>query len=404
MRASIDKLTLPEGEAPTDFDSAPRTSGSSAVAAHPSSEQFLDSPSRDSTSFDSPPEAPLPAPPPRRQVAPDRSDDLLVAPKAVVSCYGFFDYVFSEVGVVDLTEGIYHGDPATPYETAQRNQIDYLLDQVGCGPGSRILDIGCGYGTLVKRAMERGAEAIGITISAEQVKRCRRQGLDVRLMNYRHLPDDWSGCFDGIVANGSLEHFVQPGDLALGLADPLYQEFFAVCHRLLDPKSPSRRLATTAIHLGTGAPRMSAAELRQSPYSFGWGTPKFHYALLQRAFGGSYPERGQLARAADPCFKLVAEVDGTQDYDWTSDEWFRRIYATLRTWNRGPRMVGRMLRYLLAHPRHGTAMLLCLFVARSWSWQFRGDDPPMRLLRQTWQWQPSSKCGSASERLPRKPR
>lgn len=338
-----------------------------------------------------------------RRLPPYRPDDLTVAPRTVVSCYGFFDYVFSQCQIVDMTEGIYHGDPATPYDEAQRNQIDYLLDEIGCARGSRILDIGCGYGTLVEAAAARGAEAVGITISPEQMKRCRARGLDVRLMNYRHLPDEWSGYFDGVVANGSLEHFVQPGDLAKGHADSLYRELFTICHRLIHPDSPSRRFATTAIHLHEGSPRLSPAELRKSPWLLGWKSPKFHYALLQRAFGGSYPELGQLERCAAPCFKLAREIDGTLDYHWTSEEWMRRIYAALRSWSRGPRMVARMAKYLLAHPRHGLAMIACLFLAESWQWQFRGERPPMRLLRQTWQWQPRPGCVAGAER-PRKPR
>ncbi len=354
-----------------------------------------------------PPASPSPAShePDQRRLSPYRPDDLTVAPRAVVSCYGFFDFVFSECNILDLTEGIYDGDPSLPYEEAQRRQINYLLDEIGCGPGSRILDIGCGYGTLVEAATQRGAEAIGITISPQQVKRCRQRGLDVRLMNYRHLPDDWNGYFDGIVANGSLEHFVQPSDLEKSLADSLYRGLFTICHRLINPESPSRRFATTSIHLHGPSPRFAATELRKSPYSFRWGSPKFHYAILQRAFGGSYPELGQLAACANPCFKLVREVDGTVDYDWTTDEWFRRIYKTMRSWTRGPRMFANLTSYMLAHPRHGLAMLMALFFAESWRWQFQGDPPPMRLLRQTWQWQPRANCiANANVSRVRKPR
>lgn len=68
----------------------------------------------------------------------------MVAPrKTVVTCYDMLDMVL-RAGVRDLTEGVYYGDAATPYEEAQQNQANHLLDQARCHHGSRLLDIGCG--------------------------------------------------------------------------------------------------------------------------------------------------------------------------------------------------------------------------------------------------------------------
>ena len=53
-----------------------------------------------------------------------------------------FDKFFPTVGLLDYTEGIYAGEPATPFDVAQRRQIDYVLDEAGCAAGTRILDVG----------------------------------------------------------------------------------------------------------------------------------------------------------------------------------------------------------------------------------------------------------------------
>jgi cyclopropane fatty-acyl-phospholipid synthase-like methyltransferase len=299
----------------------------------------------------------------------------------VVTCYDLLDLAIDSAGgnIEDFTEGIYENDPTTPYPIAQTNQHQYLLDQIGCRCGSRLLDIGCGYGRLIEAAARRGARASGITISPVEVARCRRKGLDVRLLDYRDLGHDFNARFDGLVANGSAEHFVQPQDAAAARADEIYRGFFATCHRLLDPQSDTARLATTTIHFGRV--RIDPSAMRHHPFHFRWGSDEFHYSLLVHGFGGFYPLPGQLARCAQGYFELVRQVDGTRDYELTSEHWLRVLRRSLLA---SPRFFGRLLGKLVCYPRQATLLLACLVVAQSWNWQFRGNDPPMRLLRQTW--------------------
>src|SRR5687768_4694155 len=77
----------------------------------------------------------------------------------VVDCYSVFDHFFPALGFTDLTDGMYDGDPARPYEAAQARQAEVLLDRAGVGPGTRLLDIGCGYGRVLRAAEARGATA-----------------------------------------------------------------------------------------------------------------------------------------------------------------------------------------------------------------------------------------------------
>lgn len=284
------------------------------------------------------------------------------------------------VGIRDLADGEFLPTDRTLEQGIER-QLNYLLDQVGCvQPGFRLLEIGCGYGHLLRLAKERGAEAVGVNISPEQVHHCQRQDLRVFCCSYRNLLDaeDWHGRFDGVIANGSLEHWVQPEDVQQGRMDDIYRESFAIVHRLLDPSVPNARYVTTAIHvLRDVRPEYLLTPWRQQPR----GTDRRHFSLLHQWMGGYYPVPGQLAACATPYFELLTEMDGSQGYKTANDIRLRRMFRGLYT---SPKMLWRIARACIRHPRVTRTMIQSYFLEQSWDWQFRGDHPPMQLLRHTW--------------------
>jgi len=299
----------------------------------------------------------------------------------VVNCYSAIDRFFPACGLYDLTEGIYDGNPETPYEQAQRNQHDYLLDRIRCGPGQHVLDIGCGYGTLLERIRDRGAVGVGITISNEQAAHCHNKKLDVRLRDYRAIPKEWERQFDGVIANGSIEHFVQPADAVAGRVDEIYRHLFATVYRLINSNSTDRRFATTTIHFLSKPTHPNV--LLKLPLVFPKGSDDFHWSVLGHGWGGYYPEIDQLRRCADGYFDLIEEVDGTEDYRLTSNEWLRRIRRALLSW----RLVNIAIRSIPVFarcPGQLATLLLTVIRSESWNWQFRPPGPPTKLLRQIW--------------------
>ncbi|GAA4122687.1 class I SAM-dependent methyltransferase [Knoellia locipacati] len=102
-------------------------------------------------------------------------------------------------------------DRATDLDAAQDNKYRLVFDKLGLKAGDRLLDIGCGWGGMVRYAARRGVHAIGVTLSKEQAvwaqEAIEREGLthlaSVRHDDYRNVTE--SG-FDAISSIGITEH------------------------------------------------------------------------------------------------------------------------------------------------------------------------------------------------------
>jgi cyclopropane-fatty-acyl-phospholipid synthase len=107
----------------------------------------------------------------------------------------------------------YFETPGTTLDEAQEAKLDLICRKLRLAPGMRLLDIGCGWGSLVMFAAERyGVEAVGITLSEAQARwsgdEIRRRGLDgrvrVEVRDYRDVAA--LGTFDAVASVGMFEH------------------------------------------------------------------------------------------------------------------------------------------------------------------------------------------------------
>ena len=98
-------------------------------------------------------------------------------------------------------------------EAAQRRKVDRLLDQAGVREGTRLLEIGTGWGELAIRAAQRGAQVRTITLSVEQQALARQRITEagyadrvrVDLCDYRALLDEPPAAYDAVVSVEMIE-------------------------------------------------------------------------------------------------------------------------------------------------------------------------------------------------------
>ena len=107
--------------------------------------------------------------------------------------------------------GYWTSEDAT-LEDAQRAKLDLIARKLGVTPGSRHLDIGCGWGSLSLHLAEHyGAQVLGVTISKEQkafidariAERGLQDRVEIRLQDYREVPERG---FDSVTSIEMGEH------------------------------------------------------------------------------------------------------------------------------------------------------------------------------------------------------
>lgn len=201
-------------------------------------------------------------------------------------------------------------DPET-LEAAQRRKLRHHLEQARVGPGSRVLDIGCGWGATLAGAAYRGAgEAVGLTLSPSQAAYVQaryreREGLGA----VKVCVESWSQhaparAYDAIISIGAFEHFARPG-LTSAARISAYREFFEYCH---DVSSPGARLSLQTIFLHRLARRDASTFLMQEIY------PETDVPALQ-----------EVLAAAEGIFDLEALHTDGLSYMRTLNEWRRRL-------------------------------------------------------------------------------
>jgi cyclopropane-fatty-acyl-phospholipid synthase len=152
-------------------------------------------------------------------------------------------------------------DDTTTLEQAQANKHELICRKLDLAPGMRLLDIGCGWGSmLIHAAQQHGVRAVGVTLSRAQADHARKRVADlglgdlveVRHSDYRDVTD---GPFDAISSIGMFEH--------VGLSE--LNGYFDRCRSLLRPQG---RFVNHGISRPAHTHRMH--HRRFSPRSLGW--------------------------------------------------------------------------------------------------------------------------------------
>lgn len=207
-------------------------------------------------------------------------------------------------------------------DAAQEAKLELICRKLGLRPGMRLLDIGCGWGSLMKFAAQRhGVSCVGLTVSEAQTAFGRHScaGLPVQFVlgDYRHFNADGSERFDRVASVGMFEHVGKKN----------YAAYFAMARRCLNDQGLFLLHTIGSNRRGLGV----------DPWIERYIFPN-----------GQLPSVGELADAAEAHFIIEDWHNFGADYDQTLMAWHQRFEDA---WPRFAERYGsrfyRMWRYYL---------------------------------------------------------
>jgi len=220
----------------------------------------------------------------------------------------------------DFSGARYNGDFSMTLEQAQEAKHQFMANQLNIQQGSKVLDMGCGWGPFLRYLKEkRGAHGVGLTLSDGQYNACLKNGFDVHIKDVKTIKPKDFGIFDAIVSVGAFEHFCSPEEHKEGKQEKIYEDFFKTVADLLPVGG---RFYLQTMVWGKNMIDSDARNINANKNS-----DAYFVALMTEHFPGSWLPYGSemITRNAEPFFKLINISSGRLDYIETTNQWRRKI-------------------------------------------------------------------------------
>lgn len=197
-------------------------------------------------------------------------------------------------------------------ENAQTHKHEYHYRAARIGPQSRVLDIGCGWGSNLEFLAAMGVKhTVGITISRDQMAYIRQRALpnvEAKLVSYEHFIPERP--FDAVVSIGMFEHIATPEEARAGRHIEKYRRYFEHARRWTRPG------AWFSLQSVVGSKIPRGQVLRD----LAWTT--------QTIFPGAItPRLESIVQACHPHWEVVELHTRREHYARTTAEWLKRLRA-----------------------------------------------------------------------------
>ena len=199
---------------------------------------------------------------------------------------------------------LWEGGESETLELAQRRKLAHHIASARVANGSRVLDVGCGWGSMLRTLTEEHgvAEAVGLSLSQAQISHLQSssEAIDARLESWvDHEPSE---PYDAIISIGAVEHFVKPSHSHEERLQ-VYRSFFQRCRSWL---RTGGWLSLQTMGYGTGRFVAGSAVAKVFPES-------------------DMPRLSQLVEASDHLCRIDTVLEHGAHYVRTCEHWLRRL-------------------------------------------------------------------------------
>ncbi len=214
----------------------------------------------------------------------------------------------------------FDGDFSMTLEAAQEKKHKFIVDNCNIKKGSKVLDMGCGWGAFINYMNKMGVNTYGAVLAKGQADACIKNGLNVKHMDTKLITPETFGKFDAVTAMGSPEHLCSVDEYKAGKQKEVYETYMKQVASLLPVGG--RFYCQTMV--------FGPAMVKFEDIPFGkvdiWKkefTNEELMAIICDVFPGSWLPYGSegLTEPANKYFKLVHIDSGRLDYMETIERW-----------------------------------------------------------------------------------
>jgi cyclopropane-fatty-acyl-phospholipid synthase len=214
----------------------------------------------------------------------------------------------------------FDGDFSMTIEEAQLKKHQFIVEKCNIKKGTKVLDIGCGWGAFIDYLNKLGANTFGVVLAKGQADACIKNGLNVKHMDSKEITPDTFGKFDVVTAMGSPEHLCSIEQYKAGQQKEIYKTYFKQISDLLPIGG---RFYCQSMVFGPNMVKFEDIPFNKTDVRKKEFTNEELMDLVCRKFPGSWLPYGKedLIEPAEKYFKVISVDSGRLDYIETIKRW-----------------------------------------------------------------------------------
>ncbi len=229
-----------------------------------------------------------------------------------------FRYSLGEKGGYSCAR--FDGNNALTIEEAQLKKHQFIVDWCNIKEGTKVLDMGCGWGAFIDYLNKMGAETYGVVLAKGQSDACIKNGLNVKHMNSKDITPETFGKFDVVTAMGSPEHLCSIEEYREGKQVEVYNTYMK---QVADLLPIGGRFYCQSMVFGPNMVNFENIRFNETDIYKKEFTDEELVDIITQVFPGSWLPYGKegLINPASKYFKVLSVDSGRLDYLETINKW-----------------------------------------------------------------------------------